>query len=271
MAQHFSDPTDIKAVSARYNTLYTSHASSPTQRAIFREVYGADYPEGVVSSGFITLTLLRRVAHDLAVGPDATIIDLGCGRGGPGLWVARETAASLVGVDLSNVAVDHASQRAQEFGLEGRARFEVGNLMAMRFADRTFDAAMSVDVLDLVPDKVATIREVARILKPDARFVFTSWDRDLSPPGAPPPLDDHRPFLRETGFEIDTYEEVPNAEQKRRAIYEQYIAHEETLAKEMSQEALQILLFAARRALGLIDGTDYLNHSRRIFVVAHRR
>ena len=83
-------------------------------------------------------------------------------------------------------------------------------------------------------------------------------------------MHDHRPLLRETGFEIVTYEEVPNAEQQRRAIYEQYIAREDALAKELSQEAVQALTLEACRALGLLDGTDYLDHSRRIFVVVRK-
>ncbi|MEW6301301.1 MAG: class I SAM-dependent methyltransferase, partial [Thermodesulfobacteriota bacterium] len=116
--------------------------------------------------------------------------------------MARATGASLVGVDLSGVAVGQAPRRIKEFGVEGRARFEVGDLSALRFADCTFDAAMSVDVLWMVPDTLAALREVARVVRPGARFVFANWDRDLSPPGWPPPVKDHRPLLGETGFVI---------------------------------------------------------------------
>ena len=270
MKPQFVAPFDSKAATARYNALYTDLANSPTWRAIFCQVYGADYPEEVMPLSYVTVTALQRIAHELAVVPGGTIVDLGCGGGGPGLWVARETGVVLVGIDLSSAGVDYASRRAKDFGMEERARFVMEDLTATRFADRTFDAAMSVDVLWTVPDKTAALRETARILKPGARFVFTNWDRDLSPPGTPPPLNDHRPLLRETGFEIVTYEEVPNAEQQRRAIYEQYVTREDALAKELSQEAVQALMLEARRALGLLDGTDYLDHSRRIFVVARK-
>jgi ubiquinone/menaquinone biosynthesis C-methylase UbiE len=86
----------------------------------------------------------------------------------------------------------------------------------LRFAAHTCDAAMSVDVLWMVPDRPAALREVARVLKPGARFVCTNWDR------------------------------------------------------YMGAEAVQSMLFEARRALGLIDGVGYLRHSRRMFVVARR-
>ena len=270
MEQPTSEPFNAARYTERFNALYAS-PESPTHRAIFREVYGADYPEEVAPESYITMPLLRRMAQSIAAGPGTTIIDLGCGRAGPSLWVARETGASLVGVDLASVAVEHAARRAQEFGMGGRARFEVGDLTALRFAAHTFDAAMSVDVLWMVPDRPAALHEVARIVKPGARFVFTNWDRDLAPPGTPPPVPDHRPLLRAAGFEIETYEEIPEAEAKRRAIYERYIASEAALHREMGAEAAQSLLNQARRALGVLDGVDYLVHSRRIFVVARRQ
>jgi ubiquinone/menaquinone biosynthesis C-methylase UbiE len=271
MEQPTVDPFDAARAMERFNAIYASHPNSPTRRAIFREVYGADYPEEVAPNSYITMPLLRRMAQVIAAGPGATIIDVGCGRAGPSLWVARETGASLVGVDLASVAVEHAALRAQEFGVADRACFEVGDCTALRFAKHTFDAAMSVDVIWMVsPNTLAALREVARVLKPGARFVLSNWDRDLSPPGYPPPVSDHRLLLKEAGFEIETYEEVPGAEAQRRAIYERYVASKEALEKEMG-EAVQHLMFEARRSLGLEDGTDYIAHSRRTFGVACRR
>jgi len=271
MKQQSRERFTAKGIAELRNLVYAVHAKSPTQRAIFRAVYGDDYPEEVVPLSYVTMPLLRRIAQEAAVGPGKTFIDLGCGRGGPGLWVARETGAALVGVDLSSVAVEQASQRAGEFGVAGRARFEVGDLTGLPYADASFDAAMSVDVLWMVsPNTLAALREIGRVLKPGARFVLTNWDRDLSPPGYPPPVSDHRSLLQEAGFEIVTYEEVPDAEPKRRAIYERYVASKKALEKEMG-EAVQLLMFEARRSLGLEDGTDYIAHSRRIFGVARKR
>jgi ubiquinone/menaquinone biosynthesis C-methylase UbiE len=251
------------------NALYTRYAESPTYRANFRAVYGAEYPEEVAPLSFVTMTLLRRIAQAVSLGPGATLIDLGCGRGGPGLWVARETGAALVGMDLSGAAVEQASRRVKEFNVEGRADFEVGDLTALRFADQTFDAAMSIDVLWMVPDKLAALREIARILKPQRRFAFTNWDFARFPPDYPPPVGDHRPLLREAGFTIEAYEEIPEAEAKQRAFYERNLAAKDALIREMG-EAAQALIDDARRSLGLADGTDYLAHSRRIFVVARK-
>lgn len=253
------------------NALYARQAGSETHRDIFREVYGAEYPEDVQPLSFITRTLLRRIAKAVAAGPGQTIIDLGCGRGGPGLWIARETGASVVGIDISPVAIEHANRRAADFGVPGRARFEVGDLKQLQFPAAQFDAAMSVDVLFLLaPNTLAALKEFARVLKPGARFAFTNWDRDRSPPGYPSPVSDHRALLREAGFQAETYEELANAEAKRRAVYELYIERKDALARELGDQALQLLMFEARMSLGLEDGTDYIAHSRRIYAVVRR-
>ena len=46
---------------------------------------------------------------------------------------------------------------------------------------------------------------------------------------------------------------------------------EPTLVNELGDEATKRLMFEAKGNLGLIDGVDYLAHSRRIFVVARKR
>jgi SAM-dependent methyltransferase len=160
--------------------------------------------------------------------------------------------------------------RAEEFGIGDRARFEVADLVATGQPDAAFDAAMSVDVLWSVPDKAAALREIARILKPGARFAFTNWDRDRTPPGYLPPLGDHRPLLEEVGFAVERYEVQSDAE-LRRAYYERLVAAEEALTREMGAEPTARLIFEAKGTLGLTDGVDYLAHSRRIVVVARHR
>lgn len=146
----------------------------------------------------------------------------------------------------------------------------MADIVATGLPEAGFDGAMSVDTLWAAPDKAGALRETARILKPGARFAFTNWDRDLSPPGYLPPLAGHRPLLGQAGFEIEIYEIQAGAEDRRRAYYERVVAAEPALIEEMGDEAAQRLITEARGTLGLTDGTDYLAHSRRIFVVARK-
>ncbi len=41
-------------------------------------------------------------------GPGHVVADLGCGHGGPGLWAARQTGATLIGIDLSPAGIELA-------------------------------------------------------------------------------------------------------------------------------------------------------------------
>lgn len=251
-----------------YSTKWSSHDESPTRQRIRREIYGDDYPVEADPRSFVTLTELRAMARDLRVGDGQTIVDLGCGQGGPSFWVARETGAALMGVDLSHVGVARASERAQQLGLADRTRFQVADITSTGLPEASFDAAMSVDVIWSVPDKLGALREAGRILKPGARFTFTNWDRDLTPPGYLPPLGDHRPLLEQADFEVETYQMQPEDGVRRRAIYEALVAAEQDLIREMGDEAAGRLMFEAKGTLGLTDGIDYLAHSRRIYVVA---
>ncbi len=104
-----------------FDTLFAAIPRSPTLRRIWHDAYGLDYPEEADPFGFVTVTDLRRIAAELAVGPGQVMVDLACGRGGPGLWVARETGAALVGVDFSEVGIEQAGRRALELGLGGAA------------------------------------------------------------------------------------------------------------------------------------------------------
>jgi len=61
---------------------------------------------------FLTFQDLRNLAAELKLSPGASLADVACGMGGPGLWIAKETGANLRGVDFSQVAVSQAEKRA---------------------------------------------------------------------------------------------------------------------------------------------------------------
>jgi SAM-dependent methyltransferase len=57
--------------------------------------------------------------------------------------------------------------------MEERVAFEVGNALAMRFGEATFDGAYSMNVAMNIADKAAFYREIHRVLKPGAWFVLS--------------------------------------------------------------------------------------------------
>jgi len=167
------DPADTAAMPAAesFNAIFEATSRSPVLRHIWRVVYGQDYPEEADPFSFVTLTDLNRIARELEVGAGQVMVDVACGRGGPGLWIARETGASLVGVDFSQIGIDHAHQQAVQLGLSRRADFLVRDVARTGLPEASLDAAMSVDSFWLFPDKEQVAEEVARFLRPGGRFV----------------------------------------------------------------------------------------------------
>jgi ubiquinone/menaquinone biosynthesis C-methylase UbiE len=159
---------------AGFDEGFRAMAASPGIRRVW-EVVDPDLPPEVEPFSFVSVGLLGHVAHALALIPGQTLVDLGCGSGGPGLWLARSRGASLIGVDFSPVAIQQASDRAALFGWADRTRFAVGDLAATGLPDAIADAVVSVDALHFAADLPAAGREVLRILRPGLRLVLTGW------------------------------------------------------------------------------------------------
>jgi ubiquinone/menaquinone biosynthesis C-methylase UbiE len=163
-----------RPTAAGFDEGFAAIAASPGMRRVW-EAADPDLPPEVEPFSFVSIALLSQVALTLALSPGQTLVDLGCGRGGPGLWLAQSQSVSLIGVDFSAVAVQQASDRAALFGLADTARFVVGDLAATGLPAATADAVVSIDALHMAPDLAAAGREVMRILRSGHRLVLTGW------------------------------------------------------------------------------------------------
>ena len=105
------------------------------------------------------------------IGPADRILDLGCGTG----IVARRLrerlggGARITGVDASTEMIAMARTLAPELD------WREGNAMKLPLADATFELVVSQQMLQFVPDRVAALREVRRVLVPGGRLVAATW------------------------------------------------------------------------------------------------
>jgi SAM-dependent methyltransferase len=139
---------------AGFDEGFAAIAASPGIRRVWKAV-DPNLPPEVEPFSFVSVVLLRHVANALALSLGETLVDLGCGRGGPGLWLAQSQGVSLIGVDFSVVAVEQATDRAALFGLADAARFVVGDLAATGLPDAAADAVVSIDAMHLAVDLTA--------------------------------------------------------------------------------------------------------------------
>jgi demethylmenaquinone methyltransferase/2-methoxy-6-polyprenyl-1,4-benzoquinol methylase len=113
----------------------------------------------------------RRAVRELAPPPQGAILDLCCGTGDLSFHLSRtDPSLSVVGVDFCEPMLRGARERAPREA-RGSVRFEEADVMALPFADGSFDGAIMGFSMRNVVDIVATIREARRVLKPGARFV----------------------------------------------------------------------------------------------------
>jgi ubiquinone/menaquinone biosynthesis C-methylase UbiE len=94
------------------------------------------------------------------------ILDIGSGIGGPARYFANRFGCRVTGIDLTPEFCDVARHLTQLLDLEDRIKFEVGNALAMPFADGSFDGAYSMNVSMNIADKSAFYHEIHRVLKP---------------------------------------------------------------------------------------------------------
>jgi SAM-dependent methyltransferase len=89
-----------------------------------------------------------------------SILDVGTGTGRAALLLARR-GARVTGIDASEPMLAVARQRAAFEGID--ASFGTGDAHALAFADRSFDAAVSLRVLMHTPDWRRCIAELCRV------------------------------------------------------------------------------------------------------------
>jgi ubiquinone/menaquinone biosynthesis C-methylase UbiE len=175
--EHASVTVDPLLRVRHYRTMVRSYYECVT--AAYRQFWGDCYHfalfRGDESREEATVTTERMIADEGAFHKGLTVLDVGCGLGGPTLNIAEYSGADITAVDLCEHHVRIASERARIRNLEDRVRFLVADGMHLPFADATFDRVYVFESGCHMPDKMAFCLECARVLKPDGEFLGLDW------------------------------------------------------------------------------------------------
>lgn len=114
-----------------------------------------------------------------ALGPtrDQSLLDIGCGIGGPARWIASQYGCRVTGIDLTEAFCKAARILNELTGLADRVTIIHGDALALPFADATFDMAYSQNVIMNIADKARFYREALRVLRSGGRCAFANLVR----------------------------------------------------------------------------------------------
>ncbi|WP_423414769.1 methyltransferase domain-containing protein [Hyphomicrobium sp. B1] len=132
------------------------------------------------TSGQVEIEHLHRYfyARSLCIGLD--VLDVASGEG-YGSALLAQLARSVVGVEVSEDAVEHANRYYAGPNLE----FRVGDARTLPIPDSCVDMVVSFETIEHFTEHDAFLSEVARVLRPHGRLIISSPDRDIySPSGS---------------------------------------------------------------------------------------
>ena len=96
----------------------------------------------------------------------AAILDVATGTAGVAIALANRTSAEVTGVDLTESMLKRGRERVSAAGLQQRVRLQAARAEALPFPDASFDAVSFTYLLRYVQDPAATLKELARVLRP---------------------------------------------------------------------------------------------------------
>ena len=102
--------------------------------------------------------------------PDRRVLDVGCGTGQYSVALARH-GFEVTGIDVSPGMLRRARRKA----VEGTTFLQRDLAEGLGFADASFDWALCVHVLQVVPDPAGFLADVRRVLTDEGRFVVVAF------------------------------------------------------------------------------------------------
>lgn len=123
----------------RFSERY-AHGVWPVHGYVERAVLGADFG----ANGYTTLAQADELIHVLGLTASSRLLDLGCGRGWPGVYLAARTGCTVAGVDRPTSALVTAAARLRHERASGWA--VAADAGALPFREGVFDAVVHGDV-----------------------------------------------------------------------------------------------------------------------------
>jgi ubiquinone/menaquinone biosynthesis C-methylase UbiE len=126
----------------RFTDRYSMAASSALN-AVEEEAIGAV----VGANGYTTVAQADQLLAVLDLKPATWLLDIGAGRGWPGLYLSERSGCRAVVTDVPRPAIVTAQSRALDLGLHHRCHVALASGSALPFRSASFEAIVHTDTL----------------------------------------------------------------------------------------------------------------------------
>lgn len=146
----------------------------------YREFLGEHWHTGFYVPGERTsvsdqLRMERLVADSAAIHAGCSVLDVGCGVGGPARHLARVTGATVRGLTPNAEQLAQARAAAAPHIPPLRLAFDEGSASALPYPDASFDVVLFFESACHFPDRARFFSEAWRVLKPGGRLAGQDW------------------------------------------------------------------------------------------------
>jgi SAM-dependent methyltransferase len=159
-------------MSARVDLFYNSYANFADD--VLATVRAQTYGRDIGQNSWVTVDEYDAYIEALGLGPSSQVLEVASGSGGPALYLAERSGCSVTGIDLNPSGVLTATALAARAGRSAQVAFRVADAQTpLRFDAGTFDALLCIDSMNHFPDRLDSLKEWCRVLKPGGRAAFT--------------------------------------------------------------------------------------------------
>jgi len=106
--------------------------------------------------------------------PGQKALDVGCGVGTTAIQMARRFGATVTAIDISPLMLERARRNVQSVGLGREVQVEQGDILALRFADSTFDRVIA-EAVTMFVDRQRAAKELVRVCRPGGMVLATEF------------------------------------------------------------------------------------------------
>ena len=133
------DEREARTQFAERYAVRTGDVNARIERSVIGAVWGAN--------GYTTLDQADELGRRLQLASGKRLLDVGTGRGWPGLYLAARTGCALVGTDMPLGALAAARDRSRVEGIEDRVVLVAAGGAEQPFRRESFDGIVLTDVL----------------------------------------------------------------------------------------------------------------------------